>query len=321
MSGELEKRYRGALRWYPHGWREQQGDVVISTLLDVADGECRTAPRRGELLNLAAAGIASRVGVYLPARARDQISTVALGTGAVLALVFLVVHTWSPWASWESVYAAANYSGFGPFANPGILVYGIWVVAFVVGLLRKYRVLRYMMHVAVVAPLLLRLINRLQGDFWFGPTATTLVFFSLLALGVLIGTPHRPRRIVTAAGTTLAASCMVFALNGVPRTYFVDDRFFWWAIVWTPGVALVVFAGLIIGIGLGIAKRPETAIVALGSVVPWVAIWSIGALRTDLGSTLAVMSLLLGASGVAFAGRLAIRRSRDALGSSRAAPN
>lgn len=127
MTASMEQRYRRALRWYPRKWREEQGDVVISTLLDVADGEHRRTPRIPELLNLAATGIATRVGGVLPVGARDAISTAALGSGAVLAVVFLIVHTWSPWAG-LNIHLVGAFPTFGPFMNPGVLLYGIWVV-------------------------------------------------------------------------------------------------------------------------------------------------------------------------------------------------
>jgi len=90
------------------------------------------------------------------------------------------------WAGLD-MYTAAIYPSFGPFVNPGVLVYAIWVGALVLCLLSWHRVLRYVRLAAVIAPLLLRFINRLQGDIWLGPTATTLGFFSPLALCVLIG--------------------------------------------------------------------------------------------------------------------------------------
>ena len=318
MSAAIEQRYRSALRWYPRSWRDQHGDVVISTLLDVADGERRTVPRRSELLNLAAIGLATRLGILLSAGARDGISTVALGSGAVFAVVFFIFHTWSPWAGLD-MYTAVIYPSFGPFVNPGVLVYAIWVGALVLGLLSWHRILRYLLIAAVIAPLLLRLINRLQGDIWLGPTATTLGFFSLLALCVLIGTPRRPDRIAIAAATTSAGLYIVYALEWVPRPYYVADRFFWSEIGWSYSVALVVLVGVIAGICLGIARRPTAALTVLGSVVPWVAIWCIGALRSDLWNSLAVMCLLLVAVGFALACRLAVQRSREAFHSNQAA--
>ena len=307
MTAAMEQRFRRALRWYPRAWREEQGEVIISTLMDVAGGELRTTPRLSELLNLAATGFATRVGVFLPARARDGISTVALGSGAVLAIAFLVVHTWSPWAGVNSYDA---FPTFGPFVNPGVLLYGIWVVGLVLGLLGWNRALRYTMIAAAIAPVLLRLVNHLQGDSWHGPTATTLGFFLSLALGVLIGIPQSPSRVAVIAAVTLAASCAVYTLNGVPRRYYIDDRSFWWGIAWSYGVVLVIVAGLMAGIILGIARQPVPALLVLGALVPWAIIGFLAAFRSDVWNTIGFTCLLVVAVGIALAGRLAMRRSR-----------
>lgn len=308
MTASMEQRYRRALRWYPRKWREEQGEVMISTLLDVADGEHRRTPRLQELLNLAATGISTRVGVVLPARARDGISTVALGSGAVLAVVFLIVHTWSPWAG-VNIYLVGAFPAFGPFVNPGVLLYGIWVVGLVLGLLGWNHALRYTMIAAAIAPVLLRLVNHLQGDIWFGPTTTTLGFFLLLALCVLVGTPQSPSRIAVIAAVTLAGSCIVYTLNGVPRTYYVDDRSFWSGMAWSYGVVLVILVGLTASIVLGIARQPASALLVLGALFPWAIIGYVGAFHSNAWNTLGVTCLLVVAVGIGLAGRLAIRRS------------
>jgi hypothetical protein len=88
MSTILERQYRRTLRWYPSSWRSQHEDAVIGTLLDVAEGENRSRPRLGEQLNLAANGMLTRIGLFLPARVRDGVATVALATGTAFATVY-----------------------------------------------------------------------------------------------------------------------------------------------------------------------------------------------------------------------------------------
>lgn len=310
MTAAMEQRYRRALRWYPRKWREEQGDVVISTLLDVAAGEDRTTTRLPELLNLAATGIATRIGGVVPTGTRDRISTVALGSGAVLAVVFLIVHTWSPWAD-LSIDLGGAFPTLGPFANPGVFLYGIWVVGLVFGMLAWHRALQYTMIAAVIVPLILRLVNHLQGDTWPGPATTTLGFFLMLALCVLAGTPARPSRIAVIAAVTLAASYIVYAVNGVPEAHYVDDRYFWSGMAWSYGVVLMIFVGLMAAIFLGIARQRELALLVLGALVPWAIIAYAGAFRSDAWNTLGVTCLVIVAAGIALAGRLAIRRSRQ----------
>jgi len=102
---------------------------------------------------------------------------------------------------------------------------------------------------------------------------------------------------------------------------YLDDRFFWSGIAWSYSVTLVIAAGVIVGIGLGIARRPTAALLALGSVAPWVAIWCIEALRSDLWNSLAMMCLLFIEVGFALTGRPGIHRSSEAFRSNQAASN
>lgn len=311
MNPAIERRYRRVLRWYPRSWRERHGDVMISTLFEVAAAEGRREPRRRDLANLAIAGLAARLGVFLPSSARDVISTAALGFGSVLAVVFFLVHTWSPWAPLDE-FAAAVYPSFGPFVNPGVVLYGIWVVALVLGVLGSHRALRFTMIAAFFAPLGLRLANYLQGDVWLGPTATTLGVFTMLALIVLCGTPRRPSGIAISALVASVGSVVVYGAQ-LTQGRYVDDRWFWSEMAWSYTTAMVVLVGISISIGLGIARRGGTAILVLASTAPWLAIWCIGALKADPWNTLGLTSILLIGVAVVLGGRLAIQRSRGVL--------
>jgi hypothetical protein len=79
MSAALEQQYRRALRWYPNDWRNRNEDVVVGTLKDVAEGENRSRPAVGELVNLRLTGIAAHLnglGRTIPAEVRDRAASV-----------------------------------------------------------------------------------------------------------------------------------------------------------------------------------------------------------------------------------------------------
>ena len=310
MSLAIERRYRRVLRWYPRDWREQNGEVLISTLLDVADGEGRDAPGRGELVSLASAGLAARVGAFLPWYVRDAVSTVALGGGAVLAAVFLMV-SWLPWSDPRGVLAT-GFVTFGPFVNPGVLVYPLWAVAIACGLLGKVRALRVVMLAACIAPLLLLLAIRVLDQSWLGPSATTLIFFSVYALLVLIGNPRRPIEIAGTATVTLVGALLVQVINRMPMDLLFDWSV-WSGMAATYGVALAAVVAVVAGIGFGIARKPMAALLVFGSGMSWVLIWIIGALHRDLWNTLGMLGLVATGVGFAIACRVAIRRSRISL--------
>ena len=91
-----EGLYRSGLRWYPKAWRKANEDVVVGTLLDVADAEGRTAPSRSELRDLRRSGLAARADFFLPGAIRDRAAAISLGSGAGLALAFATGQVWAP---------------------------------------------------------------------------------------------------------------------------------------------------------------------------------------------------------------------------------
>lgn len=62
MTGLDERPFRRLLRWYPRAWRRRNGEVVLSTLLDAAEADGRTAPTAAETRRAALHGTADRLG-------------------------------------------------------------------------------------------------------------------------------------------------------------------------------------------------------------------------------------------------------------------
>lgn len=56
----LESRYRSLLRWYPRAWRSSDGEVLIGTLLDVAEAEDRSFPTAAEARSIRWTGLGER---------------------------------------------------------------------------------------------------------------------------------------------------------------------------------------------------------------------------------------------------------------------
>ncbi|QEE60334.1 hypothetical protein FVA74_01200 [Salinibacterium sp. dk2585] len=307
MSAALEQRYRRALRWYPAQWRARHEEVVLSTLLDGADAEGRATPGRGELLNLAVTGLAARASGLLPLAVRDMIATVSLATGTVLAITFLFVYSWAPWVT-EPI---AGGSAFGPFRDPGVLVYGLWPFAYVLFLLRRRVAMRWMLGVAAIAAPLLRAANWVQGDVWSGPMTTTLGVLMMLAVGALLGVPERRAKMAMALGYATAICVVIVQTTGSIRHVEVWERAFW--LLHSSPIEWIVLGTLAAAVVLGIIRRPHAAVFAVVLAAPWMLAVGFAALRTDFSATagLALYAAVLAAAASVVV--LAVRRSQAAL--------
>lgn len=185
----LEQRYRSALRWYPAAWRDHNADAMVGTLLDVADGEGRTRPRASELANLALHGISARLGripTAMPAAVRDRAATGALAVGAAVSLTAIIQLESSP--SRTLGWLSGDMVTFGPFTSPAIIVYAVWIAAFLVSVVGKATASRWL----VASTIPLAIVTRVFADaahMDLRPTATFSVLMAMLALLALIGSP------------------------------------------------------------------------------------------------------------------------------------
>ena len=270
--GARERRYRRALLFYPKRWRDRNADVVLSTLLDVADAEGRRSPRASELLQLAASGLSTRLALSVPRAVRDQASTIAVASGAVLSLAFAVVQSLpvpSP-LSWGSA------RGFGPFLSPGIVIYALWVLAFLLAVCGARRVLRIVLVVALFAPAALWITRRSIEGLWAGPSLQTLVFFTVLAIIALLGDPRPTRR--TAIGMLVGAGALVIAFRtiGAPAKSYMDEDTFWQQIASPYNLSTTFIVTLVVSLAFRAMRRRSWAQIVFVSLLPWLGAWWVG---------------------------------------------
>jgi hypothetical protein len=309
MSTILERQYRRTLRWYPSSWRSQHEDAVIGTLLDVAEGENRSRPRLGEQLNLAANGMLTRIGLFLPARVRDGVATVALATGTAFATVYFFFHDWAPWAAADRARLSSWNHDFGPFVNPGVIVCALWALGFVLALSGRHRITRIVLGVAILVGLAMPFINQLPFAGWSGPSSTDLGFFDLLAALSLVGTPSRRGRLVIGAGVALAALLAVYAYRGAFRPRYYLDKFLWGTpeYSWTLGPTLAV--ALFVAVCFAMARRGTTGAVIAISTLPWAAAWLVTIVSDGRPEYLVICIWALLILGFVAVGIAAVRRS------------
>lgn len=300
MSETLSDRFERALRWYPQAWRNENGAAVIGTLLDVAQSEGRTSPRRSELANLTLMGIGARVDRWVSWRARTLVSSISLGAGVASAAIFFVVHMWSPWTVENGLYVGGiQYVAADPprTLDAGMVVYALWGGAFVFALCHRRKSARAVLVVTAIIPFAFRGIAALQGAGWYGLMTTTSALFTMLALLSLIS--RWQLRIVGISAVVTAASLMVLEIGiGFPARSFWSDRTFWHQIASLGNISMVIVAGLIATLILAAYKQRDTAQVVLVFLMPMLVLVFVEVLRGDpvegFGTPLVVGALALG---------------------------
>jgi hypothetical protein len=190
VSAALERSYRRALRWYPAKWRNRNEDVVVGTLMDVAEQDGRTTPASGELANLRATGFAARLGPLgrIPAEVRERVAALTLGLGAAIAIVALIANIWQLKAE---PMAALPYLTVGPFVGFSFIFYAVWVVALGAALLGARRVATVLVLAAIPISIAIKLADvRIERP----PTTTTIILMASLSILAIIANPVGSRR-------------------------------------------------------------------------------------------------------------------------------
>ncbi|WP_242423724.1 hypothetical protein, partial [Frankia sp. EI5c] len=143
------------MRAYPRRWRQENGDEVVATLLDMADAAGRTRPSPGDIADLIAHGLAARLNVSLglvPAQVRHRLAAMALASAAMLSLaLFLVAEVLpEPYPALPAHPSVPNLA-FGPFVTLGAVVYPFPVLAFVAAAAGYRRLTRTLLGLTGVA--------------------------------------------------------------------------------------------------------------------------------------------------------------------------
>jgi len=272
VSRTLEQRYRAALRWYPARWRDANADIVVGTLLDVAEAEQRNAPSRSELAHLAASGIRNRlswVDIVAPAAVRQRASAILLATGFGLAVMMLVMQEWAPWATaraWDEFGISAP--SFGPFLGAGSVLYLVWIVGFVLAVIGLPRVAKVVLLLEVPTAIGISMLVD-AGDV-SRPSSSLLAAFVVLALCVALAPPLTSRA-VTGVTAVLALVFATLAAAYWMLTLGTSERWLgswgWRRVLdvgWAPLACLAVVAFVLLVV---LRKRDWAEGLALASVV------------------------------------------------------
>jgi hypothetical protein len=209
-----EQAYRAALRWYPRSWRNQNEDVVVGTLLDVADAEGRVTPARDELRDLRQSGLSARADVILLGAIRDRVAAISLGAGTAFALAMLTGQAWSPWG--------AQGSPAEPIPDGivwQILIHpGLWVLA-ALAALAGWTILARVFLVATL-PASLIAVTSADVSYLLRPSFFMLVMMGVLALLACVGRPPRPWQLIVTGITAAAIASWITFIGPFAGSYF-----------------------------------------------------------------------------------------------------
>jgi hypothetical protein len=130
MSSSLETRYRHLLRWYPEAWRKEHEDVVLGTMLDMADDIGRTRPSIRELGSVVLHGLGFRMS--------GKTAFIASLIGLILATVAGALSVWGT-PSLSALGLSWVVSSLTVGVVPCLAAFGLLAVARVRGFLSPPR--------------------------------------------------------------------------------------------------------------------------------------------------------------------------------------
>lgn len=277
MSTLDETPWRRALHAYPASWRQRHGEAMLGTLLDEADALARTEPTRGDRLALLRGGLAVRLGGWMPPAARDALATASAATGLALSVMFGVFSGFTVRMDWRLPPEGQNPD---LQASPGLVMAGLWAIAFVLILCGAARAARITLAATAVAGVGVYLVAQL--DPLAGPRAITTATLTVLALIALLA-PVRARvaAAVTATVTTgiLVAFHLFFDVGvGEPSDAIwlrvLTEEFTGFLAVAVWGLALLAAV---------VRARAVTRRIA-GVAVVWTTVWLIRLLMWDVAT-------------------------------------
>lgn len=308
MTGDLEGRYRRLAGWYPRSWRAANEDVLIGTMLDIAEAEGRTEPTPAERWDLARAGVAARLDAVVPARVRDAIAASSLGTGGAFALVYFVFVVWAPFLPDRAVHLAEV--GSGPFLSTGsvtAVAFAALVVLACAGHRRSARIGGVLTVLAAVGTLA---IGRVTPD-PASAAATNMLVLGLLAGLSLLGAPRRIRTVPLVGAAWLVVLVGGLAVND--RLLGIGERELWTAVASPYSVPPAAALALLVAVALLAAGRPVPAVVAASGTLPWVGATALQAVDAPAPDPLVLLLHAVCLAAAAVIGVLALRRTAKAV--------
>jgi len=261
----VEAEARQLLRWFPSRWRQAHGDALVGTLLDAAEAGDRDELTPVERRDLIASGIRERGLALIPDPMRRQAAPIALGVGASLAALQLLVVEWSPWSSraWEGL-SPIRY-GFGPFTSAGIIIDALWLAALVFGLLRLRRTMIAALGASIVASIVLYFAPLTSWSIG-RPASTALAVMALLAIVASSGPiSERAFRPIALASAGLSAAALVICTWGsLPRSGWFASSFLFGHNLNAAPVGAVVLVAIAFLSMLGLHRSAQATLLALG---------------------------------------------------------
>lgn len=286
MNARHANAFQSAFRFHPRLWREQNELTAVSVLMDAAEATGRqhlSLSERASIYLHAASVWAEQV---LNRAIRERVSSLALGTGMAMSVVYFVSFILMP-------MLADAFMPMSKVVSATALLLP-WVAAGLIRAVGYVRGVRAAMGLALVLCVSVVLLRLWQPELAL-PSTLTVLFFGLWSVAANLGRARGTLTWVTAGVVAVLGVTVVFAAGLVGRT--LDT------VLWThlPYVAFLPLVGLFLGLFTAAACRRST--IAMSGTVyagPWAIILIAGFLRD--GQPMQVVALLMiawaGVSGI-----------------------
>lgn len=220
-GGELDadaRRCRALLRAYPRSWRANGRDEeLLGVLLDSLTAAGRTTPSLADAANVVANGLATRIrflDFVLPEPVRRHIAQIGLAAGTG-ASGFLLTGGEIRIGGWSDGYSPGVLDDwlpptFGPFLTLGVIIYGLWFLAFAFFVTGRARLCREVAAVATVVSVMMPTVATLTDH--QRPPGGVLVTMAVFGVGVAALPTWREISKRSKLGVSLGALSLLGAL-------------------------------------------------------------------------------------------------------------
>lgn len=278
MSARDANAFQSAFRFHPRLWREQNELAAVSVLMDAAEATGREHLSLSERVSIYAHAVSVRVEQGLSRAIRERVSSLALGTGVAMSVVYFVSFILMPLLD-DTFIPTSKVVSATVLLLP-------WVAAGLMRTVGSMRGVRGAMGISLILCVSIVVLRLWQPELEM-PSTLTVLFFGLWSVAASLGRTRGTHTWITAIVVAALGATVVLSAGLVGTTL---DTLLWTQI---PSVAFLPLAGIFLCLfAAAVCRRSTFAMSGAVYAGPWAIIIIAGFLRDGLPMQFVVLLLI-----------------------------